>query len=96
MQKAAAAAKPSVNVSADELRAAIAKIRSEEIPEIGPEREAYFMQNVGIGEQLCTQGTCNATSITARVANKIAVQALLLPSQLPCHSLGHFASTHHL
>ncbi|KAI0787150.1 hypothetical protein BC629DRAFT_1714864 [Irpex lacteus] len=56
VQKAAAAAKPSVNVSADELRAAIAKIRSEEIPEIGPEREAYFMQNVGIGEQLCTQG----------------------------------------
>ncbi|KAI0089146.1 hypothetical protein BDY19DRAFT_944404 [Irpex rosettiformis] len=60
VQKAAAAAKPSLNITTEELRAAIAKIRSEEIPDIGPEREAYFMQNVGIGEQLCAQGLASA------------------------------------
>ena len=69
VQKAAATAKTSVAVSADELRAAIAKIRSEEIPGIGPEREAYFMQHVGIGEQLCAQGACLDLSFRGCVAD---------------------------
>jgi mitochondrial import receptor subunit TOM20 len=54
-----ATAESTIKISEAEFRAAIAKIRAEEVPEIGPEREAYFMQHVGLGEQLCAQGACS-------------------------------------
>ncbi|KAI0346773.1 MAS20-domain-containing protein [Trametopsis cervina] len=60
VQKAASASAAQVNVPVEELRAAVAKIRQEEVPEIGPLREAYFMEQVGIGEQLCAQGPAAA------------------------------------
>ncbi|KAI0700788.1 hypothetical protein BC835DRAFT_1404784 [Cytidiella melzeri] len=51
-----ATAKKPMNVSQDELRAAIAKIRAEEVPETPQDREAYFMHHVGLAEKLCMQG----------------------------------------
>lgn len=40
----------------EELRAALAKVRDEELPETPEAKEQYFMGHVGMGEQLCAQG----------------------------------------
>ncbi|KDQ64301.1 hypothetical protein JAAARDRAFT_187641 [Jaapia argillacea MUCL 33604] len=47
---------PTTGVGADELRAALEKVRSEDVPTTANEREQYFMAQVGMGEQLCAQG----------------------------------------
>ncbi|TFK55459.1 MAS20-domain-containing protein [Heliocybe sulcata] len=46
----------SVSIDPDELRAALEKVRSEDMPASSAEREQFFMSQVGMGEQLCTQG----------------------------------------
>ena len=38
------------------LHDALEKVKDEESPKTPEEREAYFMQHVGIGEQLAAQG----------------------------------------
>jgi import receptor subunit TOM20 len=43
-------------VSADELRAALETVKSEEPPQSAEAREQYFMSQVGLGEQLAVQG----------------------------------------
>ena len=43
-------------ISPDDLRAALAKVRAEEVPATPEEKEQYFMSHVGIGEQLATKG----------------------------------------
>jgi mitochondrial import receptor subunit TOM20 len=45
-----------VSISPDELRAALAKIKAEKLPDTIEEKEQYFMSQVGLGEQLCVQG----------------------------------------
>lgn len=44
------------NVSADELRTALEKVRGEEVPQTAEQKEHYFMSQVSMGEQLCQQG----------------------------------------
>ncbi|KAK7695746.1 hypothetical protein QCA50_000383 [Cerrena zonata] len=43
-------------ISPDDLRAALAKVRAEEVPADPEQKEQYFMNHVSIGEQLATQG----------------------------------------
>lgn len=47
---------PALNVNIEDLRAAVEKIHGEQMPESSTAREEYFMQQVGMGEQLCAQG----------------------------------------
>ncbi|KAH9938334.1 MAS20-domain-containing protein [Fomitopsis serialis] len=46
----------SLGVSPEELRAALSKVRDEELPPDPDAKEQYFMTHVGMGEQLCAQG----------------------------------------
>lgn len=41
---------------AEELRAALEKIRAEPLPASTAEKETYFMSQASLGEQLCTRG----------------------------------------
>lgn len=50
------AAPASLGSRAEELRAALAKIRAEELPASTEAKEQYFMAQASLGEQLCTQG----------------------------------------
>ncbi|KAL6305892.1 MAS20-domain-containing protein [Sparassis latifolia] len=50
------AAKVAVKVSPEDLKAALAKVRDEEVPTSPEDKEQYFMTQVGLGEQLCAQG----------------------------------------
>ncbi|TFY54957.1 hypothetical protein EVJ58_g8550 [Rhodofomes roseus] len=43
-------------VGPEELRAALDKVRDEELPPDPEAKEQYFMTHVGMGEQLCAQG----------------------------------------
>lgn len=43
-------------ISPDDLRAALAKVRAEEVPATPEEKEQYFMNHVSIGEQLAAKG----------------------------------------
>jgi hypothetical protein len=43
-------------VSVEELKAALARIRTEPVPASPEAREQYFMSQVGMGETLCMQG----------------------------------------
>ncbi|KIK82048.1 hypothetical protein PAXRUDRAFT_14928 [Paxillus rubicundulus Ve08.2h10] len=43
-------------VDANDLKSALEKVREEEVPAGPEEKEKYFMSQVGIGEQLCSQG----------------------------------------
>lgn len=43
-------------VDADDLRAALAKVRTEELPATPEEKEQYFMTQVGMAEELAAQG----------------------------------------
>jgi import receptor subunit TOM20 len=43
-------------ISTEDLRAALDKVKAEEVPSSPEEREQYFMSQVGMGEQICTQG----------------------------------------
>ncbi|KAF8592444.1 MAS20-domain-containing protein [Ramaria rubella] len=42
--------------SKEELREALQRVKDEKVPENPEEKEQYFMQSVGVGEQLCAQG----------------------------------------
>ncbi|KAF7798911.1 hypothetical protein EIP86_010139 [Pleurotus ostreatoroseus] len=55
VDKDAAQATPAP-LDAEALRNALNKIREEELPEGPEEKEQYFMSQVGLGEQLSTQG----------------------------------------
>ncbi|PCH41486.1 MAS20-domain-containing protein [Wolfiporia cocos MD-104 SS10] len=44
------------SVDIEEIRAALAKIKDEEVPTTPEQRELFFMTQVSTGEQLCTQG----------------------------------------
>ncbi|EPQ59005.1 MAS20-domain-containing protein [Gloeophyllum trabeum ATCC 11539] len=46
----------SASLSPQELRQALEKVRSEDMPVSSEQREQFFMTQVGMGEQLCTQG----------------------------------------
>jgi import receptor subunit TOM20 len=46
----------SSQVGPEELREALDKVRAEEVPKTPEEKEQYFMSQVGMGEQLSTQG----------------------------------------
>lgn len=82
MQKSAASTVETSSISADELRAAIAKIREEEVPESSSGREQYFMTQVGIGEQLCTQGAFEMPSYSMRVVELLAGPSFALTAAL--------------
>lgn len=55
VDKDAAQATPAP-LDAEALRDALIKIREEELPDGPEEKEQYFMSQVGLGEQLSTQG----------------------------------------
>ncbi|TFY82537.1 hypothetical protein EWM64_g1472 [Hericium alpestre] len=57
-QAAPAASGPTApsNVAEAEIRAALDAVRAEELPPTPEEKESYFMNQVGMGEQLCAQG----------------------------------------
>lgn len=46
----------SKKIGPEELKAALDKVRAEEIPKTPDEKEQYFMSQVSMGEQICTQG----------------------------------------
>lgn len=58
--KQATASQPDADVaggiSPEELRAALDKLRAEDVPTDPAEKEQFFMTQVGMGEQLCAQG----------------------------------------
>ncbi|OBZ77168.1 Mitochondrial import receptor subunit tom20 [Grifola frondosa] len=43
-------------ISQEEIRAALLKVRDEELPPTSEERETYFLDQVAVGEQLCSRG----------------------------------------
>ncbi|KAI0068686.1 protein import receptor MAS20 [Artomyces pyxidatus] len=43
-------------ISEADVRAAMEKVKSEELPPSPEEKETFFMSQVGMGEQLCAQG----------------------------------------
>ncbi|EPT03618.1 hypothetical protein FOMPIDRAFT_1022232 [Fomitopsis schrenkii] len=45
-----------IGISPEEMRAALDKLRAEEVPTDPEEKEQFFMTQVGLGEQLCAQG----------------------------------------
>jgi import receptor subunit TOM20 len=47
---------PSSTVTPDMLRSALEQVKQEEPPSSTEEKEAYFMTQVGMGEQLAAQG----------------------------------------
>lgn len=57
---------------AEELAAALAKIRAEPLPDGTREREQYFMAQASLGEQLCTQGASQTTLFS--VANALSTR----------------------
>ncbi|GJE84992.1 MAS20-domain-containing protein [Phanerochaete sordida] len=66
VEKAATASSSTVDFTsgsrADVLKAEMAKIRAEPLPEGTREKEQYFMEQATLGEQLCTQGPAFAVS----------------------------------
>lgn len=44
-------------VSTEEIKRALESLRDEPLPDSVPDKEQYFMDNVQLGETLCTQGT---------------------------------------
>ncbi|THH31317.1 hypothetical protein EUX98_g2883 [Antrodiella citrinella] len=58
-KKVKAAQSDAVQASAvkpEDIRAALLKVREEELPENQEEKEAYFLKSVDLGERLCHQG----------------------------------------
>jgi import receptor subunit TOM20 len=47
----------SKEITPEKLREALEQVKNEESPKTSEEKEAYFMQHVGLGEQLAQQGT---------------------------------------
>ena len=43
-------------ISTDDVRAALDKVKAEEVPSTPEQKEQYFMSQVSMGEQICTQG----------------------------------------
>jgi import receptor subunit TOM20 len=60
--QASLAAASSSALSKDALRDALAQVKQEDIPPSPEQKEAYFMQQVAIGEQLSAQGAPMSTS----------------------------------
>jgi hypothetical protein len=46
-----------ISASPAELRAAIEKVKAEQLPDSPDEKERYFMTQVNMGEDLCQKGT---------------------------------------
>jgi hypothetical protein len=70
----------------DELREALDKVKNEEVPKSAEEKEQYFMSQVSMGEQLCTQGKslgphpCNEVSCSYRSCIPSTSRVMLLQS----------------
>lgn len=43
-------------ISTDDLKSALDKVKAEEVPSTPDQKEQYFMMQVSMGEQICTQG----------------------------------------
>jgi import receptor subunit TOM20 len=43
-------------ISTEDVRAALDKVKAEEVPSTPEQKEQYFMSQVSMGEQICTQG----------------------------------------
>lgn len=43
-------------IAPEELREALDKVKNEDVPKSAEDKEQYFMSQVSMGEQLCTQG----------------------------------------
>ena len=54
--KGPAATNASKEITPEMLRDALEQVKNEESPKTSEEKEAYFMQHVGLGEQLAQQG----------------------------------------
>jgi hypothetical protein len=46
----------SSQIGTEDLRAALDKVKAEEVPRHPEQKEQYFMSQVSMGEQICTQG----------------------------------------
>lgn len=57
------------SVGAAEIKAALFKIREEEVPPTPDEKETYFIMQVQVGEQLAQKGACLRNTCLHRVAN---------------------------
>lgn len=79
---------------AEELKAALAKIRAEPLPASTQDKEQYFMAQASLGEQLCTQGALYIISYSLTCSNHCnqVLRSLFLPR---LRSLGLSVSTHH-
>jgi mitochondrial import receptor subunit TOM20 len=56
----------------EELRTALAKIRTEPLPASTTEKEQYFMSQASLGEQFCAQGECLVRSTCIQLLISIA------------------------
>lgn len=83
---------PSGSVTPEMLRAALEQVKQEEPPSSTEDKEAYFMTQVGMGEQLAAQGAFSfRQSLLNFHAQKVnpncsREQARLSTSLLPFHS----------
>lgn len=50
-------------VDSDAVREALFKVRAEEVPNTPEQKEQYFMAQVGMGEQICTQGRLDLVAL---------------------------------
>jgi mitochondrial import receptor subunit TOM20 len=46
----------SSQIGTEDLRAALDKVKAEEVPGTPEQKEQYFMSQISMGEQICTQG----------------------------------------
>jgi hypothetical protein len=65
-------------ISQDDLRAALEKVKKEELPRSQEQSEAYFMGQVNLGEQLSSQGQSPAGLFARPIPD-----LFILESQVP-------------
>lgn len=99
---ASGGAAPSGNITPEMLRAALEQVKLEEPPSSTEEKEAYFMTQVGMGEQLAAQGMSFAIFTFEKECSTPHVsRTQLLPPRChcvlqgsPCLSLSRRAHCH--
>jgi hypothetical protein len=74
----------------EEILAAMARVKDDQVPTTPEEREKYFMSQVEKGEQLCARGRSTLSGLWRTFAHFVA-KGQTLPSRLHWRSSGPFA-----
>jgi hypothetical protein len=70
----------SKEITPDMLREALEQVKKEDSPNTSEEKEAYFMQHVGLGEQLAQQGVPLTRHLLVTLKPNLLVRPGLRPS----------------